>query len=161
LIRKIGSRGVLYLSLLCYALRLLYYSFLTNPWAVLPAELLHGVTFAAFWSASVNLASENSPPSLSATSQGLLSAFYEGLGTGTGTLVGGFIYEKYGAVVLFFFTSITLFFCLFFFVIYQIFRKFFTPNLKTFTLLDQNENEIELNIKPIILEGESCQSELK
>ncbi len=39
------------MALVCLAIRLFYYSLLHEPWAVLPAELLHGITFAAMWSA--------------------------------------------------------------------------------------------------------------
>jgi hypothetical protein len=79
LLKRLGARGVMYLSLMCYAVRLMYYSFLTNPWAVLPSELLHGVTFGAYWSAGISLASSTAPPALSATAQGLFSGFYDGM----------------------------------------------------------------------------------
>ena len=52
IIQKFGAKSVLYVSLFAYAIRLLYYSYLTEPWAVLPAELLHGITFAAFYAAA-------------------------------------------------------------------------------------------------------------
>lgn len=62
----------------CYAIRLGYYAILPNPWAVLPAELLHGVTFAAFWSACIYYSSTIAPPGLGATTQGLLSGMFDG-----------------------------------------------------------------------------------
>ena len=52
LIQKITPRGALSLSIGCFVVRQGYYSLITNPWAVLPAEVLHGVTYAIFWSAS-------------------------------------------------------------------------------------------------------------
>ena len=42
---------MLALACVCYALRFLYYALLADPWWVMPAEVLHGVTFAAMWAA--------------------------------------------------------------------------------------------------------------
>jgi len=55
LIDRVGVNGVLAMACACYVLRFLYYANLTTPWAVLPAELLHGVTFAAMWAARCGL----------------------------------------------------------------------------------------------------------
>lgn len=123
LMNKFSPRGLLVFSLFCYGIRLLYYSFLPHAWAVLPAELLHGVTFAAFWSASVSLISSNSPPNLSATAQGLLSGFYEGLGTAMGTLLGGLMYQILGPRLTFLVSSLTLFLCWMLFFGYKIIPK--------------------------------------
>ena len=61
-IARFGEKILLYISLGAYILRFIYYSFLTNPWAVYPAELLHGLTYACMWSASVSYAHSISPP---------------------------------------------------------------------------------------------------
>ncbi|CBJ48928.1 conserved unknown protein [Ectocarpus siliculosus] len=55
-IRKIGPRNVVALSQIGYIVRLVYYSVLWDPWWVLPAELLHGLTFAAMWAATTDYA---------------------------------------------------------------------------------------------------------
>lgn len=98
LVALLKVRGVLYLSFACYVIRLLYYSFLTNPWLVLPAELLHGITYAAAWSACVLHAKELAPRGLEATMQGLLTGTHWGIGVGVGGLMGGFLYETLGPV---------------------------------------------------------------
>ncbi|CAM9812625.1 unnamed protein product [Ectocarpus sp. 8 AP-2014] len=54
--RKIGPRNVVALSQIGYIVRLVYYSVLSDPWWVLPAELLHGLTFAAMWAATTDYA---------------------------------------------------------------------------------------------------------
>ena len=41
-IKWIGHMGIMYLGLLGYAIRFLVYAFLTNPWWVLPADILQG-----------------------------------------------------------------------------------------------------------------------
>ncbi len=38
LLRKLGPLGVIYTSLFCYGVRMMYYSFLTSPWWVLPGK---------------------------------------------------------------------------------------------------------------------------
>jgi len=101
IMNKIGAQGMIYLAMISYVIRLTYYSFLKQPWYVLPAEALHGLTFAASWSACVKVANDISPIGLGATTQGLLTGIYSGLGSGTGALVGGIVYHKFGAVILF------------------------------------------------------------
>jgi hypothetical protein len=49
--KRLGVRGVLALACVCYAVRFLYYAWMSDPWWVMPAEVLHGVTFAAMWAA--------------------------------------------------------------------------------------------------------------
>uniref|UniRef100_A0A7S3ZB33 Major facilitator superfamily associated domain-containing protein n=1 Tax=Lotharella globosa TaxID=91324 RepID=A0A7S3ZB33_9EUKA len=39
---RFGIRSILYIGLLAYAARVACYAVITNPWTVLPAELLHG-----------------------------------------------------------------------------------------------------------------------
>src|SRR4051794_32220595 len=53
-----------FFSNLLILIRLVYYSLMENPWIVLPAELLHGLTYAAMWAACVRHASEVAPPGI-------------------------------------------------------------------------------------------------
>ena len=68
---KIGIRGMVAAAHIGYIARVLWYSFVTNPWAVLPAEILHALTFAAMWAAGIAYAAEIAPPGLEATGQGV------------------------------------------------------------------------------------------
>lgn len=101
IVDRIGLYGCLLATFTCYTIRLLYYSFLTNPWAALPAELLQGTTFALGWAASVRYTAESAPPGYESIAQGTLAALQWGLGIGTGSLVGGAIYDVHGPRVLF------------------------------------------------------------
>jgi MFS family permease len=65
--------------------------------------------------------SSNAPARLAATSQSLLTGFYEGLGTVLGTLVGGALYDRYGLRVTYRVASMTLFSICILFVFYQFF----------------------------------------
>lgn len=70
LIAYIGTIRVLYLGLTCYAVRLFYYALVTNPWKVLPIELLSGITTAAVWAAMMSYVGTHSVEGASVTLQG-------------------------------------------------------------------------------------------
>lgn len=52
-VQRIGHDAVLYTGLICYGLRFLLYSYLKEPWWVLPLETLQGFTYGGVWTASV------------------------------------------------------------------------------------------------------------
>ena len=52
-VQKIGHDAVIYTGLGCYGLRFLLYSYLHEPWWVLPLEALQGFTYGGVWTASV------------------------------------------------------------------------------------------------------------
>ena len=52
-VQKIGHDAVIYTGLGCYGLRFLLYSYLREPWWVLPLEALQGFTYGGVWTASV------------------------------------------------------------------------------------------------------------
>ncbi|WIA33190.1 hypothetical protein OEZ86_006337 [Tetradesmus obliquus] len=86
------------------ALRLAAYAALPaagSPWAVLPVELLHGITFGVGFSTATVYGSRLAPPQLAATFQGLWQATYAGIGAGAGGLLGGLLMERCGGQGLF------------------------------------------------------------
>ncbi|EGD78638.1 hypothetical protein PTSG_01616 [Salpingoeca rosetta] len=101
LIAKCGAIYTVSLALCAYAARLLYYSQLTRAWLVLPIELLHGLTFGLSWAAVASYSYKISPKGYEATTQGITSALFWGLGFGLGACGGGFINQAYGFVFLF------------------------------------------------------------
>ena len=70
LIATLGTIRVLYLGLSCYAIRLFYYAFVSNPWTVLPVELLSGITTAAVWAAMMSHVGTHSVEGAAVTLQG-------------------------------------------------------------------------------------------
>ncbi|CBJ26723.1 conserved unknown protein [Ectocarpus siliculosus] len=112
LIRTIGPRNVVALSQIGYIVRLIYYSktssvtnpltglrhlqVLSDPWWVLPAELFHGLTFAAMWSATTDYAHGIAPAHLRTTMQASVGGLKRGLGYGLGAIVGGVSYANLG-----------------------------------------------------------------
>lgn len=69
ILKKIGHIHSMSLVLLGFGVRFLLYSVLTNPWYVLPIELLNGVTFGIFYSTMASYASIAAPPGTEATLQ--------------------------------------------------------------------------------------------
>lgn len=98
---KYGTWPMLTLTQAAFLLRFTYYTFLAEPWAVLPCEVLHGLTFAVTWSVSCTYANMISPPECHSTMQALLEGLHWGFGSGMGALVGGYLYDSIGAVGLF------------------------------------------------------------
>ena len=101
LLRKIGARGLLLLSLGAYVVRLFAYTLLPPVWIVLPISLLHGLTFSALWVAGVSYANEVAPKGMGATAQGLFTGMTMGLGSAAGAVLGGTMYDTLGPILMF------------------------------------------------------------
>ncbi|MCI0393768.1 MAG: MFS transporter [Chloroflexi bacterium] len=101
LLRRWGADRLLALALLATAVRAFAYAFMPAPWLVLPINLLHGLSFAAMWSAGVAYANSAAPPGLGATAQGVFAGATVGLGSALGAFAGGLVYDSAGPVVLF------------------------------------------------------------
>ncbi|CAO3630056.1 unnamed protein product [Cunninghamella blakesleeana] len=116
LIRIFGIRFLIILGHVLTIIRVFAYTLLpkspTGANIALGLHLLNGVAFSALWGAGVVQADELAPPSLQATSQGILAAMYAGIGAGLGSLLGGVLYENFGAHIMFytviFLTTISL-----------------------------------------------------
>lgn len=71
-LRRVSPEALLNLALAATALRLALYGLLPlagTPWAVLPVELLHGVTFGLGWGAATASSMRLAPSHLAATMQ--------------------------------------------------------------------------------------------
>ncbi|PIK39389.1 putative major facilitator superfamily domain-containing protein 6 [Apostichopus japonicus] len=101
IIKWTGEETVFAMALACYTLRFFLYAILRNPWLILPIELLHGICFGAMWPAMTSFANKVAPPGMGATVQNLVSAVSMGAGRSIGSIVGGYIYNTYGARTLF------------------------------------------------------------
>lgn len=96
ILKKIGHVNSMSLVLLGFAARFILYSFLDNPWYVLPIELLDGVTFGMFYSTMASYASIVAPAGSEATLQGLVGAIFEGVGVSIGSSLGGIMFNSIG-----------------------------------------------------------------
>lgn len=96
LIRKMGIRGFLSLAFLTYAARWLWLSAVRSPGEALAAQLLQGISFAAFLVGGVTYISRLAPPGLGTTAQSIFSSTTFGLGASVGAVIGGFLYQAIG-----------------------------------------------------------------
>lgn len=72
LIKLIGHINSMTLVLFAFSIRLFLYSILTNPWWVLPIELMQGLTFGIFFATMATYANIVAPKGTEATLQVIL-----------------------------------------------------------------------------------------
>ncbi|KAK3582988.1 hypothetical protein CHS0354_027113 [Potamilus streckersoni] len=89
------------LGLIGYCIRFSVFAAMTDPWLIIPTEILQGFTFAGVWSVYIKYLSTSVPSEYLGTLQGFLHGVYWGLGSGSGFLIGGVLVQNYGAVVTF------------------------------------------------------------
>jgi predicted MFS family arabinose efflux permease len=101
LLDRWGVRGLIGLALAGLLLRLVAYALISNPWLVLPVQLLHGFSFSALWVAGVAHADRTAPSGMSTTAQAIFSGVSMGLAAAVGAFLGGLLYERLGLAALF------------------------------------------------------------
>lgn len=101
IIQKIGSKGLLVIAFIIFGVRWILYSFITDPYLVLLVQLLHGLSFAAFLVGSISYINDHTPAGLNTTAIALFNTVGFGLGSMTGSLIGGYLYDRWGLPVLF------------------------------------------------------------
>eukprot|EP00980_Cylindrotheca_fusiformis_P030945 scaffold25665_cov113-Cylindrotheca_fusiformis.AAC.5 len=103
LLEKWGHDFLFVVAMVAYAIRALGYTLLTPStvhW-VLALEVLHGITFACMWIASVDFSARVAPEEWSTTFQSILSMTMSCIGGGFGPILGGIVMEQFGADVMF------------------------------------------------------------
>lgn len=68
-----------------------------GAWLATTTQLLHGIGFSMTWSAGALQADRIAPNNLKSSAQGLLNMAFNGFGSGLGAVVGGYIFEHFGA----------------------------------------------------------------
>lgn len=100
-IQKIGHVHVLYVGLAGNVLRFICISLLSNPWYVLPLEILQGITHAAVWASCTSYIGKIAPTEYATSAQGVLQGLHHGLGRGCGAILGGILIHIYNTEVVF------------------------------------------------------------
>ncbi|CAL1299104.1 unnamed protein product [Larinioides sclopetarius] len=108
-VRKIGYVNCNSLTLFCFGLRYLFFGFMRDPWMTLPVGLLNGPTFGIFFASMTMYGKTQAPPGTEATVQSLLAMSFEGVGAGTGSILGGIGFDKFGSRNTFLISSIVSF----------------------------------------------------
>ncbi|KAL5010838.1 hypothetical protein ScPMuIL_013143 [Solemya velum] len=101
LIKRMGHANLIYLGLLSYVIRFSVFAAITNPWYVLPTEILQGFSFAGIWVVLVDYLCGSVPAAYLATVQGVMHGVYFGMGNGSGHMIAGVLIENFGAQVTF------------------------------------------------------------
>lgn len=96
IISKIGHANVLFIGFVFYAIRLVGYSLIYDPWLTLIFEALESVTTSLSFTAAVTYAAKLSTTSTDSSIQGLLGGVYYGVGKGSGSLIGGYLMTGFG-----------------------------------------------------------------
>eukprot|EP00808_Paulinella_micropora_P030082 g9206.t1 len=108
LIRLLGVRGLLAVSHISFIVSMLSYSILQRSYLLLAIEFIHGITHASYLVAAMEHVSNLAHPSssLAASAQGLADVVRFGFGQGVGTILGGLLLQRYGAVDLYRITAL-------------------------------------------------------
>jgi len=93
---RLGPINVIIIGGVAAGLRWIAVAYLTDPILLALAQLLHAFSFGASHFAAVRLISEKVDESLSASGQGIYSAFVMGIGMGVFVLLSGPLYKTFG-----------------------------------------------------------------
>ncbi|CAO3592027.1 unnamed protein product [Absidia cylindrospora] len=96
-----------------------------GAWIATAAQLLHGAGFSMTWSAAALQSERIAPPHLKNSAQGLLNAVFNGLGSGLGALIGGFIYNTLGAKTMWWVVISLMLVCFFIYTCSSLFKRIF------------------------------------
>uniref|UniRef100_A0A1B6CUD4 Major facilitator superfamily (MFS) profile domain-containing protein n=1 Tax=Clastoptera arizonana TaxID=38151 RepID=A0A1B6CUD4_9HEMI len=96
IIDRIGHANVLFIGFIFYAIRLMGYSLIYNPWMCLIFEAMESVTSSLAITAAVTYAAKLSTNTTDSSIQGLLGGLYFGVGKGAGSLIGGYLMKAVG-----------------------------------------------------------------
>ncbi|GBP83978.1 Major facilitator superfamily domain-containing protein 6-B [Eumeta japonica] len=96
IISRLGHANVIFIGFVFYAIRLLGYSLIYNPWLCLIFEALESVTSSLSFTAAVTYAARLSSTTTDTSVQGLLGGIYYGVGKGSGSLIGGYLMKQVG-----------------------------------------------------------------
>lgn len=91
IIGRFGIRTTLLITVFATALRLFLYSIVKNPYAALPIELLHGISWSLFWVVCVEYVNKLVNENWRVTGQSLLYASYYGAGAIVGNFWTGYL----------------------------------------------------------------------
>jgi hypothetical protein len=149
--KAIGINGVLTSAVFFYTVRFFNYALISDPWHALPAEILRGVAYSLFWSASTMYVYQNSPQGLTATMLGLLNGIYGGMGQSVGALIGGYLSRHHGIPQTFLICGMLELCVLALFSVYQVHLAMYTKLKKVQTIRkDKNGAETGKDTSPVV-----------
>ena len=101
-----GTINGMCVSCFFWSARLLIVAFITNPYYVIFADLLNGITYSLYVICMMEHIKDISHPSIVSTMTGVVNGLYNHLSFTIASIIGGSMYHKYGGRVVFVGTAI-------------------------------------------------------
>ena len=98
---KIGTRMMMIISLAVLCLWFTSASLIKQPALLLFFMVIAGAGFSLMHAGSVAYVNQRAPKQIGTTAQALRGAIQMGLGSGTGALISGALYQAYGSIILY------------------------------------------------------------
>ncbi|MCE5328425.1 MAG: MFS transporter [Planctomycetaceae bacterium] len=102
LMKRFGVRGLFGLSLVGTAVRLWGFGSATAAWQIIPLQLLHSLSFGAFFTASVAYISRLVAPEMKSSAQSMFAGIAYGMGSLIGGALGGALVHALGYAGLYY-----------------------------------------------------------
>ncbi|RXG59495.1 Major facilitator superfamily domain-containing protein 6 [Armadillidium vulgare] len=96
ILKKIGHVNTMVIGFFVYVVRLMGYTFISNPWWAMPFEAMECATVSLMVVSFMSYASDLATPSTIVTLQSIYGGLYNGVGRGAGSLIGGFLIHRLG-----------------------------------------------------------------
>ncbi len=107
-VRAVGPAGLLIAGCAAAAIRWTAMSFEPGLWALIPLQLLHGLTYGAAHLGAIHLIAQTVPDKSAGTAQALYATIGTGAAMGAATLLSGWLYGAYGADAYLAMTALSL-----------------------------------------------------
>lgn len=101
IVARLGAIWVLLIGSLAYTIKYAIMATAPGVFVVIGAQLLDGIGYALYWSASVQLVSALAPRHLQATAQTVYGAVAGSLSSIVGTALGGYVFDHAGPLMLY------------------------------------------------------------
>ena len=99
---RLGHVAAVSLSFLVLSIRLLAYSFVWSPWMVMPLAPLQAFTHALLWGAVCSYPDfKLSPTIIDRSAHWVLSGCHYGVGVAAGSVLSGYLYDRFGIARVF------------------------------------------------------------
>jgi len=98
---KLGEARVIIIGMAVAAFRWWALARITDPVLLIALQALHGLTYGAYWAASVSWLAERTPDHIAISAQSLFYAAGWGVGGATGALLGGWLLEHLGSAAMY------------------------------------------------------------
>jgi PPP family 3-phenylpropionic acid transporter len=117
---KVGRMSILCLAAFCYGLKYLSLLFIHHESLIIAVQLLEGISFALFASATVEVVSTFAEKETKATYQAVFAAITSGLGGIIGSAIGGIVIDHWGMPALYVILSLCCFAAAALFVLFKL-----------------------------------------